>query len=68
VTISATFYELILRGQIPEAQKDNQVISVYCTFGICVCKSCSNVGEIDPNLHTFTYNKDTEHSVTDLDL
>ncbi len=42
-------YAQLLCPQIPKAQKGSQVISVFCTFGICMHKSCSeNVGEIDP--------------------
>jgi len=33
VSISATFYEKLLRWQIPKAQKHSQAI--FCTFGIC---------------------------------
>ncbi len=34
-------YWLLLLVQIPKAQKDSQVISVFCTFGIWVHKSCT---------------------------
>jgi len=41
-------YKQLLRAKIPKAQKDSQVISVFCAFGICPRKSClQNVGEID---------------------
>jgi len=40
--------EQLLRVQIPKAQKDSQVVNLFCTFGICTHKSCLlNVDEID---------------------
>ncbi len=41
VSISSTFYEQLLHAQIPNAQKDSQVVSLFCAFGICTSKSCS---------------------------
>jgi len=47
VSISPTFYVQLLYMQIPKVQKDSKVVSIFCSFGICVCKSCSeNVDEI----------------------
>ncbi len=49
MSISSMFYEQLLRVQILKAQKDSQVVSPFCAFGICAHKSCSkNVDEIDP--------------------
>ena len=37
--------------RLQKGQKYNQADSLFCAFGICVCKSCLlNVGEIDPGL------------------
>jgi hypothetical protein len=48
--ISSMFYEQLLRTKILKAQnKDNQVVSIFGAFGICMKKSCSyDVDEIDP--------------------
>jgi len=35
VSMSPIFYEQLLRMQIPKAQKDSQVVSLLCAFGIC---------------------------------
>ncbi len=40
VSISSTFYKQFLCAQIKKAQKDSQVVSLFCAFGICACKSC----------------------------
>jgi len=52
VSISPTFYEQLLCPKItkiPKAQKYSKVVSLFCAFGICACKSCTkNVDEIDP--------------------
>jgi len=32
VSISSTFYKQLLRAQIPKAQKDSQVVSLFCAF------------------------------------
>jgi hypothetical protein len=40
VSISSMFYQQILHAEIPKAQKNNQVVSLFCTFGIWVHKSC----------------------------
>jgi len=41
-------YAKLLHVQNQKAQKDSQVNSVFCTFGICTFKNCSkNVGEIN---------------------
>jgi len=41
VSIPSTFYEQLLHPQITKAQKDTQVVSLFCAFGICTSKSCS---------------------------
>jgi len=49
VSISLTFYEQLLHMQIPKGQKDRQVVSLFCAFGICASESCSkNIDKIDP--------------------
>ncbi len=40
VSILSTLYEQLLCMQIPKAQKNSQVISLFCAFGICKRKSC----------------------------
>ena len=40
-SISPTFYEQLLRAQIPKVHKDSQVKQLFCAFGICERKSCS---------------------------
>jgi hypothetical protein len=48
-SISPTFNGQLLHAQIPKAQKDGQIVSLFCAFGIFASKSCSyNVDEIDP--------------------
>jgi len=39
VSISSTFYEQLLCPQILKAQKDSQVVNLFCAFGIRKCKS-----------------------------
>jgi len=36
-----TFYEQLLREQIPKVQKDTNGLTVFCAFGICLSKSCA---------------------------
>jgi len=49
VAISSTFYEKLLRKQIPKAQKDSQVVSLFAFSGSVFIKSAyKHVGEIDP--------------------
>jgi len=38
VSISSTFNKQLLRVQILKAQKDRQVVSIFCAFGICAQK------------------------------
>jgi len=38
-SISLTFYAMLLRAQIPKAQKYSQAIGLFFTFGIFVRKS-----------------------------
>jgi len=46
VNFTNVFLKLIC-AQIQKAQKDSQVISVFCVFGKCSCKNClQNIGEI----------------------
>jgi len=60
VSISLTFYKQLLRVQIPKVQKDSQVVSIFCTFGIYEHKSLSYiVDEID-------YRSTNCHGVNDL--
>ena len=41
VSISTTFYEQLLRVQIPKAQKRQSTQAAFCGFGIWARKSCS---------------------------
>jgi len=40
-SISPKVYEQLLYAQIPRAQKDSQIVSLFCALGICGRKSCS---------------------------
>jgi hypothetical protein len=39
-SISSMLYKQLIHAQILKAQKDSQVVSLFCIFGIFSCKSC----------------------------
>jgi len=48
-----------LLEKIQKAQKDLQLDCLFCTFGICMCKSCLwNIDEIDPWSRCFMIEED----------
>ncbi len=50
-SISSKFYEQLYMCRSWKHKIYSQVVSLFCAFGICACKSCSwtwNVDEIDP--------------------
>jgi len=49
-SISPTFYEQLLRPQIPKVQKTQKTWLSFCAFWICAHKSCTLTCEINPSI------------------